>query len=145
MILSSLGSAKAVIIILVISSLLGSVWFIYNEYQSMKLKIETQAHALAKYETALRDANATLESVRQEQAQTEIARNNLENENARVQSESAELRQMLRRHRLGNLAAQKPGLIETRVNRGTQRVFSDIFEITKRNDNEDDSVNSDGN
>ncbi|MDB4726390.1 hypothetical protein OAF54_03045, partial [bacterium] len=44
------------------------------------------------------------------------------------------------RHNLTKLAAAKPGLIETRVNRGTKDVFDSIENASRAIDNLDDGV-----
>jgi len=47
-----------------------------------------------------------------------------------AQTEISELRNVLVNHNLTKLAKEKPGLIETRINNATKKLFNDIERIT---------------
>jgi hypothetical protein len=55
----------------------------------------------------------------------------LEERQLAVESETGELAKMLARHRLDQLSAGKPGLIERKANAATKKVFAEIEEISK--------------
>jgi hypothetical protein len=46
--------------------------------------------------------------------------------NAEIEAEQARYLDIFKRHNLTKLAAAKPGLITTRINRGTKNVFDSI-------------------
>ena len=56
---------------------------------------------------------------------------NMSAENARIEAEKQEYLQIFARHNLNSLAVAKPGLIETRINKGTDTVFEGITNDSK--------------
>ena len=56
---------------------------------------------------------------------------NMQSRNAQIEAEKAEYLDIFRRHNLNKLAEAKPGLIETRINKGTAAVFGDIENDSK--------------
>ena len=67
----------------------------------------------------------------------------MEIEKNKALRESQELRNKFARHDLDNLALMKPGLIEKRINKGTQQVMNDLVAITNPNQfDEEDSTDN---
>ena len=56
---------------------------------------------------------------------------NLTNANQQLQSEKEEYLSIFRRHDLQRLALARPGLIEPRINNGTQEVFRQVEQDSK--------------
>ena len=56
---------------------------------------------------------------------------NLTNANQQLQSENEEYLSIFRRHDLQRLALARPGLIEPRINNGTQEVFRQVEQDSK--------------
>lgn len=61
-----------------------------------------------------------------------------------ARDDSNKLREVLAKHDLEYLASQKPGLIESRINAATKRVFSDIKDATAGPSSPDVSGTGDG-
>ena len=59
---------------------------------------------------------------------------------AEIEGEMSRYLDIFRRHNLNQLAAAKPGLIETRVNNGTKEVFDSIENDSKELDSLDNAV-----
>lgn len=101
--------------------------------------------------TELRDLNTayTLKFEQQEQAleslqadfqlQTESL-NEMQAKSQEIQQEMARYLDIFKRHNLTKLAAAKPGLIETRVNKGTKNVFDSIETDSSTIDSLDDGL-----
>ena len=64
----------------------------------------------------------------------------LQSKNQEIQLEMNRYLDIFKRHNLTRLAAAKPGLIETRVNKATKEVFNGIEEDSRDIDNADDGI-----
>jgi hypothetical protein len=64
--------------------------------------------------------------------------NALINKNAQIEAEAARYMDIFKRHNLNKLAIAKPGLLETKVNRGTKDVFDTIENDSRELDSLDD-------
>jgi len=116
---------------ILIFGLLGTVGFgVYQEYNDMKQRIEI-----------LRENNVKLKIVAEEnqkafeQAQAFAVEMSERNSELQVNLQEAEvytdsLREKLQRHDLTLLSLKKPGMIETRVNDATKKVWNEIESIT---------------
>ena len=91
----------------------------------------------------LRDLNSAQQLTIETQKDTiESIQNNLKvvqenltaltKQNQRYEQEQAEYLDIFRRHNLAQLASAKPGLVEKRVNKGTQEVFDAIEADSQR-------------
>ena len=65
---------------------------------------------------------------------------NLQSQNQKIQSEMTRYLDIFKRHNLTKLAAAKPGLIESRINKGTKNVFDSIEEDSRNIDDLDDGL-----
>ena len=90
------------------------------------LKFEQQEQAL---ESLQADFQLQTESLSEMQAKSQ-----------EIQAEMARYLDIFKRHNLTKLAAAKPGLIETRVNKGTKNVFDSIEADSSTIDGLDDGL-----
>ncbi len=108
-------------------------WFLYN--QNITLKNENTA-----LNFAVEEQKQTIAAVQQAYETQGKALNNLSSRNAEIEGEMNRYLDIFRRHNLNQLAAAKPGLIETRVNNGTKKVFDSIENDSKELDSLDNAV-----
>ena len=108
-------------------------WFLYNE--NITLKNENTA-----LNFAVEEQKQTIAAVQQAYETQGQALNQLSSRNAEIEGEMNRYLDIFRRHNLNQLAAAKPGLIETRVNNGTKEVFDSIENDSKELDSLDNAV-----
>ena len=117
------------IIFLVISSTIALgynyVTGVIAENKTLALEVSTLAESNAGLQTAL-------DTSKEDAAKQAELNGDLQVKLSQSESRLNELRQTFLDHDLSNLAMQKPGLIERRVNSGTQKVFDDIESYTAR-------------
>jgi len=124
-----LGLERYLLIGITIASLVGGA-YVYVSWQNSKIEVLTKDNAI------LRDAaERNAETVRI--LQTQIATQQEQNRQLTIALDKSEktreeMLRIFRDHDLTNLATQKPGLIERRVNDGTSKVFDDLESITSR-------------
>lgn len=123
------GLERYLLIGIAIASLVGGA-YVYVSWQNSKIEVLTKDNVLLR-DTAERNA----ETVRI--LQTQIATQQEENRQLTIALDKSEktreeMLRIFRDHDLTNLATQKPGLIERRVNDGTSKVFDDLESITSR-------------
>jgi len=119
----------------------GSIWYI-NYLQDQIATLKGNQLIL---ETEIKQQNDDLQKLIATAKNTQIQINSLEKEKQESEREVNKLRDTFARHDLDNLALQKPGLIQTRVNKGTKRVKDTLVALTDPNqfdeDEEDNSNN----
>lgn len=98
-------------------------WGVITEQQAsiaaLKADIDTAKQANEQLSTAIEDARL----------ERDFIQGNMQSVNTKLNEfaeQSQEIDKVLSRHDLTYLASQKPGLIETRVNKGTQSVFDKL-------------------
>lgn len=112
-------------------------WFAYNHYTTLvaerdqflvdKNTLEREVKEKDANITNLRTAYATQKGsflTQHENYQTTVS--NLSSQYQKERGRVHELEEKLSRHEFGTLAKKKPGLIRSRINNATQRVFADI-------------------
>jgi regulator of replication initiation timing len=120
-----------VYVFIAIFGLLSTVVFgVYREYNDMKDRIETLRENNVKLKIVAEENQKALE-----QAQEFATEMNERNQELQVGLQEAEvytdkLRGKLQRHDLTLLSLKKPGLIETRVNNATKKVWNEIETIS---------------
>jgi regulator of replication initiation timing len=120
-----------VYVFIAIFGLLSTVVFgVYREYNDMKDRIETLRENNVKLKLVAEENQKALE-----QAQEFATEMNERNQELQVGLQEAEvytdkLRGKLQRHDLTLLSLKKPGLIETRVNNATKKVWNEIETIS---------------
>lgn len=103
----------------------------YNHYQGLLADIQVLEGNNAKLELAIEVEKATVDILQEgilewqtaaEEYQHQVEA--LKESEAEARSESRRLNDIFGQHNLTRLARAKPGLIESRINSGTQRVFA---------------------
>lgn len=122
---------KLYAMLMIMGLLGGAVYGAKYYYDSTQATIQRLSAEKAILDTALEQQTA---SINQMQAQME-KQNQLNTElQTRLQEANAglnEMRSKFARHDLTKLAIAKPGLIQTRINNGTENVFREIEENTE--------------
>lgn len=102
----------------------GASYWLWNENQTL-------VQNNVQLESAVAEQQRTIDTIRENFERQGQALSNLQRANAQVEAEKDRYLDIFRRHNLDKLAIVRPGLIETRVNEGTQAVFEDIENDTK--------------
>ena len=109
-----------------------------SQIADLNAQLQTQAGVITAFETRQAEQVRTIEALQNNLQKTTEA---LQTQNVRNQEIEGEMQRYLdifARHDLARLAAAKPGLIETRINKGTSDVFRTIEEDTTDIDAIDD-------
>jgi len=116
----------AIILVLGIAS-----WYLFSENQTLtfnnlqlKVAIEQQEDAIEAIKVAYEKQGDSL--------------NGMINKNAQIEAEKNRYMDVFKRHNLNKLAIVKPGLLETKVNKGTKNVFDTIEKDSRELDSLDD-------
>src|SRR5210317_953160 len=118
------------IILLLFSSMLGGGYFYYTDTQN-KLALLQQNNANLKVA-----AEANQETINRMQSDALAAQEQMQKLSERAKEAEKyqdELIGKLRRHNLTALALQKPGMIETRINNATTKIFDQLENDTNPN------------
>lgn len=121
------------------------VGFGYVYYQAtegkladLNAQLQTQAGLITAFETRQAEQVRTIEALQNNLKKTTEALNTMSTRNAEIEAEQQRYLSIFARHNLSKLAAAKPGLIETRINKGTSDVFRTIEADTTAIDAIDD-------
>ena len=105
-------------------------YFFYKDtqgtIQNLQAEIQSQQNIINGFELRQEEQIATIESLQNNLETTTQSLNNLVERNNEIESEMTRYLDIFARHDLSRLAAAKPGLIETRINKGTKDVFDTI-------------------
>ncbi len=112
----------------------GATYWLWGERETL---IENQA----KLELAVEEQKLAMQVMKENFEKQGKALINLTNKNAQIEAEKAEYLDIFRRHNLNKLAEAKPGLIESRINKGTAAVFGDIENDSKELSNLNNTSN----
>lgn len=109
--------------------------FIVNQLNTQIVQLQTDIRQYQAQNAVLQSAAAinerTIKSL-EEQISTQLSQlNNLTVSNQQLQTEKEEYLSIFRRHDLQRLAIARPGLIEPRINNGTQEVFRQVEQDSK--------------
>ena len=102
---------------------LGSYW-LFQENITLKANNSLLEGAVATQKDTMDAMTANFET-------QSNALQNISAENARIEAEKQEYLQIFARHNLNSLAVARPGMIETRINKGTDTVFEGITNDSK--------------
>jgi len=110
-------------------------WFIVNEKDNRINQLQSNVDQLTVNNVALQAAaqqnEATIRSMESQMAAQVAQIGALTDVNNQIQKERDEYLSIFRRHDLTKLARARPGLIESRINKGTQEVFRQIEEDSR--------------
>lgn len=122
---------------------MGATGYLYyktteSKIADMNAQLQTQAGVITAFETRQAEQIKTIEALQNNLAKTTEALNTMSTRNAEIEAEAQRYLSIFARHNLSKLAAAKPGLIETRINKGTSDVFRIIENDTAIIDAADD-------
>jgi len=100
--------------------------FYTQVHKPLLAQVAQQAAVIAAQEIRQQEQIRTLEALQANFIKTTEALNVMSAKNAEIEAEQARYLDIFKRHNLTKLAAAKPGLITTRINRGTKNVFDSI-------------------
>lgn len=131
-----LSALKVLPFILILAGLgYGAHVFIVNQLDTQIVQLQLDVRQYQAHNVALQSAaeinEQTILSL-QENSQRQLEQvTSLTTANQQFQTEKDEYLSIFRRHDLARLALARPGLIEPRINNGTQEVFRQVEEDTK--------------
>ena len=111
----------------IVASLVGGA-YVYVYWQSSEIQTLTKDNVRLT-EVAERNASA-VRSMKVQVAKQRAENKELEAALNKSEETREEMLRIFRDHDLTNLATQKPGLIEKRINDGTRKAFDDLESIT---------------
>lgn len=122
---------------------MGGVGYIYfqttqGQIADLNAQLQTQAGVITAFETRQAEQVRTIEALQNNLQKTTEALNTMSTRNQEIEAEAQRYLAIFARHNLSKLAAAKPGLIETRINKGTSDVFRTIEQDTTDIDAIDD-------
>ncbi len=116
----------AIILVLGIAS-----WYLFSENQTLTFNNLQLKVAIEQQEEAI-------ESIKQAYEKQGDSLNGMINKNAQIEAEKNRYMDVFKRHNLNKLAIVKPGLLESKVNKGTKNVFDTIEKDSRELDSLDD-------
>ena len=121
------GLERYFLIGIIVASLVGGA-YAYVSWQSSKIEDLTEDNVRLT-EVAERNASA-VRSMKAQVARQREQNTQLKEALNKSEETREEMLRIFRDHDLTNLATQKPGLIERRINDGTRKAFDDLESIT---------------
>lgn len=118
----------ATTLILVLVASIG--YFGYRYITNLQELVINQSASIARQEIVLESAQESIIQLQSDMEQGAALRAELARRIDEANIQVSDLRQILRDHNLTQLAEERPGLIETRINRATQEVFDSIESLT---------------
>ena len=106
-------------------------WWLYSENQTLTFNN-------MQLEVAITQQEEAMEAMRESYEKQGESLNQMMSKNAQIEAEKARYMDIFKRHDLNKLAIAKPGLLETKVNRGTKNVFDTIENDSRELDSLDD-------
>jgi len=120
--------SRLLFVILIVMSAAGYVY--YGQTQralaAKDAELQTQKNLLNAFEMREAEQQKTIDALQNNLQKTTESLNKLSTRNAEIEAEAQRYLAIFARHNLAKLAAAKPGLIETRINKGTSDVFRTI-------------------
>ena len=118
------------ILIVVLGLVGGVVYGGYYYYKDTQARIQTLTENSAKLEQATQTQKQTIDTLIADAEKFAKLNNELQLGLVRANDYKNELIGKLRKHNLTRLSQQKPGLIEKRINNGTEKLFESFESIT---------------
>ena len=117
-------------LIVVVGLVGGVVYGAYAYYNDIQQRIKTLQENNAKLETVAKANELTINSLQESQEKFATLNNELQTKLNLALNYGDDLRKKLHKHDLTRLRIKKPGLIEKRINDGTNKLFDSIESIT---------------
>ena len=121
---------KIYILIVVLGLVGGVVYGVYYYYKDTQARIQTLTENSAKLEQATQTQKQTIDTLIADAEKFAKLNSELQAKLVRANDYKNELIGKLRKHDLTRLSQQKPGLIEKRINNGTEKLFESFESIT---------------
>jgi Tfp pilus assembly protein PilO len=124
--------SKILFAFIIVGSVVGYSYKMTTESKiaEMRSQLKTQASLITAFEIREAEQVRTIEALQNNLQKTTEALNIMSTKNAEIEAEAQRYLSIFARHDLSKLAAAKPGLIETRINKGTLDVFRTIEKDT---------------
>ena len=122
--------ARAYLLIIVLGVLGGVGFGAWKYYTDTQQRIQTLAENNAKLETALETSEASIATLKADNARLNTLTDQLNSDLNKSEAYGDELRATLNKHNLTHLANKKPGLIENRMQGKTDELWKDLESIT---------------
>jgi len=106
------------------------IWFGYLYVTNLQDKVEFQAGEITKLETANKTLTAEREQLETDLAENKVNQGILNEELHKAREDKDKLIKLFSDHDFTNLVNKKPGLIENRINKGTDKVFKELEDIS---------------
>jgi len=119
------------LIILLFSTVAGGGYFYYTDTQATIAQLRENN---AQLKVAVEDNQRTIDTLQETAARNQVLSDELQAKLNESEESRNRLIEVFGKHDLTRLALKTPGLIETRVNNGTQKAFDDIESITGSTD-----------
>ena len=120
----------ALIVILVVLSGVG--YGAVSYYNDTQERIATLRDNNAKLEVANKSKEEALKTIQSNVEKTNKLNKELQGRLQNAEVYQDELRRKLQKHDLTRLSEKKPGLVEKKINEGTQKLFNDFESITAK-------------
>ena len=120
----------ALIVILVVLSGVGYGAISY--YNDTQERLATLRDNNAKLEVANKSKEEALKTIQSNVEKTNKLNKELQGRLQNAEVYQDELRKKLQKHDLTRLSEKKPGLVEKKINEGTQKLFNDFESITAK-------------
>ena len=121
---------RVYMLIIVVGLIGGVVYGAYAYYNDTQQRIKTLQENNAKLETVAKTNELTINSLQESQEKFATLNNELQTKLNLALNYGDDLRKKLHKHDLTRLSIKKPGLIEKRINDGTNKLFDSIESIT---------------
>lgn len=121
---------KVYIGIIVFGLVGGVVYGGYYYYKDTQARIQVLTENNSKLEVAAQTQNQTIDTLVQDAQKYASLNNELQSRLDSANDYKNELIGKLRKHDLARLSLQQPGLVEEKINNGTQRLFETFENIT---------------
>lgn len=106
-------------------------WWLYSQNQTLTFNN-------MQLEVAITQQEEAMEAMRESYEKQGESLNQMMSRNAQIEAEKNRYMDIFKRHDLNKLAIAKPGLLETKVNKGTKNVFDTIENDSRELDSLDD-------
>ena len=106
-------------------------WWLYSENQTLTYNNMQLNVAITQQEDAM-------DAMRESYEKQGESLNQMMSKNAQIEAEKNRYMDIFKRHDLNKLAIAKPGLLESKVNKGTKNVFDTIEKDSRELDSLDD-------
>ena len=118
------------IVILVVLS--GAGYGAISYYNDTQERLATHRDNNAKLEVANKSKEEALKTIQSNVEKTNKLNKELQGRLQNAEVYQDELRRKLQKHDLTRLSEKKPGLVEKKINEGTQKLFNDFESITAK-------------